>query len=193
MLRASLITLGDPERLTGGYLYHRRMAAAASEHDAVLRFESCPELIFPFGLVAARGVVRRARRDADVVVIDSIAAGLVGPWLAGVDVPLVAMLHQVPGGIDHGPVRSRIQSLLDRRAYRHVRRLMVASQTLADDLHARGFPSEQIRVVAPGRDPALPTQPPPELRRGRRAAFLCVGNWMSTSDVPNILLMRSAV
>lgn len=187
MLRASLITFGDPERLTGGYLYHRRMAAAASEHDAMLRFESCPELVFPLGLVAARGAVRRARHNADVVVIDSIAAALVAPWIAGVEVPLVAMLHQVPGGIDHGPVRSRVQSLLDRRAYRHVRRLMVASETLADDLRERGFTTEQIRVVAPGRDPARPTQPPPDLRRGRRAAFLCVGNWIPRKGILDVL------
>jgi glycosyltransferase involved in cell wall biosynthesis len=187
MLRASLITLGDPERLTGGYLYHRRMAAAATEHDAALRFESCPELIFPLGLVPARAVVRRAARDVDVVVIDSIAAATVAPWLRDVDLPLVGMLHQVPGGIDHGPVRSGVQSLLDRGAYRHVRCLMVASQTLADDLRARGFPSEQIRVVAPGRDPARPTRPPPDLRRGRRAAFLCVGNWIPRKGILDAL------
>src|ERR671910_211238 len=79
MLRASLITLGDPERLTGGYLYHRRMAAAAGEHDPLLRFESCRELIFPFRIVPARAVLRRAARDADVIVVDSIAAALVAP------------------------------------------------------------------------------------------------------------------
>jgi glycosyltransferase involved in cell wall biosynthesis len=193
MLRASLITLGDPERLTGGYLYHLRMAAAASEHDAMLRFESCPELVFPFGLVAARGVVRRARQDSDVVVIDSIAAAPVAPWVGGVDVPLVGMMHQVPGGIDHGRVRSRIQSILDLRAYRHARCLMVAGETLAEDLRARGFATERIRVVAPGRDPARPTQPPPDLRRGRRVAFLCVGNWIPRKGILDVLDAIAAI
>jgi glycosyltransferase involved in cell wall biosynthesis len=187
MLRASLITLGDPERLTGGYLYHRRMAAAAGEHDATLRFESCRELIFPFGVVPARAVLRQAGRDADVIVVDSIAAALVAPWTRSVGTPLVAMLHQVPGGIDHGAVRSRGQSWLDRRTYRDARLLMVASETLADDLRARGFAAEQIRVVAPGRDPARPTRGPIDLRGGRRAAFLCVGNWIPRKGILDVL------
>jgi glycosyltransferase involved in cell wall biosynthesis len=187
MLRASLITLGDPERLTGGYLYHRRMAAAAREHDATLRFESCRELVFPFGVVPARAVLRRAGRDADVIVVDSIAAALVAPWTRRIDTPLAAMLHQVPGGIDHGPVRSRVQSWLDVRTYRDARLLMVASETLADDLRARGFPAEQIRVVAPGRDPASPTPGPLDLRGGRRAAFLCVGNWIPRKGILDVL------
>jgi glycosyltransferase involved in cell wall biosynthesis len=187
MLRASLITLGDPNILTGGYLYHRRMAEAAGEHDAELRFESCPELIFPLGVVPARAALRRACRAVDVVVIDSIAAALVAPWTGGVETPLAAMLHQVPGGIDHDPARTRVQALLDRRTYQRVRLLMVASETLADDLRARGFPNEQIRVVAPGRDPARPTPGPLDLRAGRRAAFLCVGNWIPRKGIVDVL------
>src|ERR1700704_4324637 len=66
MLRTSLITLGDPDRLTGGYLYHRRMAAAAGEHGATLRFESCPAVPFPFGALRARSALHRACQDADV-------------------------------------------------------------------------------------------------------------------------------
>lgn len=187
MLRASLITLSDPERLTGGYLYHRRMAAAAGKHDAVLRFESCPEVVFPFGAVAARGVLRRAERHADVVVIDSIAAAETAPWTRRAEVPLVAMLHQVPGGIDWGRIRRRVQSRLDERTYRRARILMVASETLAADLRTRGFPAEKIRVVAPGRDPARSILPPPDLRAGRRAAFLCVANWIPRKGILDLL------
>jgi glycosyltransferase involved in cell wall biosynthesis len=187
MLRASLITLGDPERLTGGYLYHRRMAAAAGKYDAVLRFESCPELVFPIGAFAAHGVLRRAARDADVVVIDSIVAAETAPWTRGAHVPLVAMLHQVPGGIDGGRFRRRVQSRLDERTYRSARLLMVASDTLAADLRARGFPWEKIRVVAPGRDPARSILPPPDLRAGRSAAFLCVANWIPRKGILDLL------
>jgi glycosyltransferase involved in cell wall biosynthesis len=187
MLRASLITLGDPERLTGGYLYHRRMADAAADHDARLRFESCPEVVFPFGVFAARRALRRAERDVDVVVIDSIAAAETAPWTRTIDVPLVAMLHQVPGGIDHGPLRSRVQSRLDERAYRRARILMVASDSLADDVRARGFPAQKVRVVPPGRDPARQVGPIPDLRAGRRAAVLCVGNWIPRKGILDAL------
>jgi len=187
MLRASLITRGDPERLTGGYLYHRRMAAVAAEHDARLRFESCREVVFPFGAVPARRVLDRAGRDVDVVVVDSIAAAEIAPWTHRAECPLVAMLHQVPGGIDHGPLRSRGQARLDERTYRRCRMLMVASETLADDMRARAFPAERIRVVAPGRDPAQPMQPLPHLRAGRRTALLCVGNWIRRKGILDVL------
>jgi glycosyltransferase involved in cell wall biosynthesis len=193
MLRASLITLGDPDRLTGGYLYHRRMADAAGKHNAVLRFESCPEVVFPFGAFAARGVVRRAARDADVVVVDSIAAAETAPWTRRPDVPLVAMLHQVPGGIDWGRLRSRVQARLDERTYRRARLLMVASDTLGADLRARGFPADKIRLVAPGRDPARPVGPPPDLRAGRRAAFLCVANWIPRKGILDVLEAMSGL
>ncbi len=163
------------------------MAAAAGENDATLHFESCPELVFPFGVVAARAVLRRALRGADVMVVDSIAAALLAPWMRGVDTPMVAMLHQPPGGIDHGRLRSRIQSHLDSRTYRHARLLMVASETLADDLRARGHATGQIRVVVPGRDPAQATPRRFDLRAKSRVALLCVGNWIPRKGILEVL------
>ena len=47
MLTIALLTLGDPGRLTGGYLYHRRMADAAERHDAKVLFGSFPDHPFP--------------------------------------------------------------------------------------------------------------------------------------------------
>src|ERR671930_149583 len=78
-LVVALLTLGDPGRLTGGYLYHRRMAEAAPWYDARIDFVSFPERPFP---LAARdvavpgapvGALRYGRR----------AAGLCGGnWVA---------------------------------------------------------------------------------------------------------------
>lgn len=187
MLRVSLITLGDPEQLTGGYLYHRRVAAAAAHHDATVRFESCPDAVFPLAVVTAQRAWQRANRDTDVVVVDSIAAALVAPWSRRPAAPLVGMLHQVPGGIDHRSLRTRIQARLDLRTYRRARLLMVASETLADDLRARGFAAETIRVVAPGCDPAPPARGVPDVRAGRRVAFLCVANWIPRKGILDVL------
>src|SRR6266542_2574189 len=114
-LLVRLITLGDPERLSGGYLYHRRLSQLAPEHGAELRFVSVPEWPFPLPALAGGAVLRRALGPvaapaADVVVLDSIAAGFLGPWLAlrRPPVPLVGSLHQPPGGIDHGRVRRAV-------------------------------------------------------------------------------------
>src|SRR5919106_6132767 len=105
ILTVSLVTLGDPGRLTGGYRYHRRMAELAPACGAEVRFVSFPERPFPLPALAGRGVLRRA--SADVAVRDSIAAAFLAPWLAAPGrarrPPLVGSLHQPPGGIDHRP------------------------------------------------------------------------------------------
>ncbi len=190
-LVAALLTLGDPGRLTGGYLYHRRIAALAPRYGVRLEFVSFPERPFPLAAVDARRVLRQAhRRGAQVLVLDSIAAAYLGPWLAlrDLDRPLVAMLHQPPGGIDHGPLRRAVQARLDRLAYARASRLLVASESLAAQLVAAGMPRGLIEVVSPGRDvAAAPAAPARDLRQGRRAAFLCVGNWVPRKGIHDLL------
>jgi glycosyltransferase involved in cell wall biosynthesis len=187
LLAVCLVTLGDPGRLTGGYRYHRRMAELAPACGATVRFVSVPDRPFPLPAVAGRSVLRRAR--ADVLVLDSIAAAFLGPWLLRrPGTPLVGSLHQPPGGIDHGPLRRAVQAPLDRLAWRRARLLVVASQALGDELAAQGYAPERIRVVPPGRDlPAPPPGPPPDLRQGRRAACLCVANWVERKGLLELL------
>ena len=189
-----MITLGDPDQLTGGYLYHRRMAEAASAHDARLRFVSFPAL--PFPLPAARaGVVfgQACSAGTDVVVLDSIAAAFLAPLLVlrRAAVPLVAILHQPPGGIDHSLPRARVQAGLDRIVYRRAAALVLASAALAAqlpaDLRARAV------VVPPGRDAGPPPLVTCDLRRGRRAAVLCVGNWVQRKGLLELLTAVAAL
>src|SRR5918911_5552981 len=102
-LSAVLITLGDPGRLTGGYLFHRRLAELAPAHGARLVFVSFSDRPFPLAILdAPRVMAAAARPTPDVLVIDSIAAAFLGPTLVlrPSPVPLVGMLHQPPGGID---------------------------------------------------------------------------------------------
>jgi glycosyltransferase involved in cell wall biosynthesis len=190
-LLAALLTLGDPGRLTGGYLFHRRLAELAPKHAARLAFVSVPDRPFPLAVVNGAAVFEQARQTgADVIVLDSIAAAFVGPWLAVREppLPMVGMLHQPPGGIDYGPPRSWVQAALDRLAYRKAARLLVASDSLAQDFLQRGEPAERIRVVPPGRDVAGSAGPPPsDLRQARRAAFLCVGNWVERKGIASLL------
>ena len=188
---AVLLTLGDPGQLTGGYLYHRRLAELAPRHGAQLGFLSVPSRPFPLAVMDAGAIMRQlARGSADVIVLDSIAAAFVGPWLLQHEPPrpIVGMLHQPPGGIDHGPVRTTIQASLDRLAYKRARRLLVASDSLAEELILKGERPERISVVPPGRDVAPSVGPPPgDLRQGRQAAFLCVGNWVERKGILDLL------
>jgi len=203
MLTISLLTLGDPGRLSGGFLYHRRMAAAAAAHDARIVFTSFPVLPFPLPAVSAGRVLRRAQATSpDVVVLDSIAAAFFAPWLAThrLDLPLAAIVHQPAGGIDHRRPRTSVQALLDLAAYRRTRRLLVASDALAQSFRAAGFADEQVRVIAPGRDVAAgqdigaargaapATEVPIEdLREGRHAAVISVGSWVARKGLLSLL------
>jgi glycosyltransferase involved in cell wall biosynthesis len=180
MLVVSLVTLGSPEQLTGGYLYHRRMAEAAPEHDASIEF------------VSARWTSNPLKDDrGDVLLVDSIAAAIAAPWSWRYDgqAPLAAILHQPPGGIDHGRLHRAVQTRLDRSLYRRCRLLLAASAALADELVAEHrSPAERIVVVAPGSDVApSPTGALPDLRRGRAVALLSVGNWMERKGTLELL------
>jgi glycosyltransferase involved in cell wall biosynthesis len=192
VLRVALITLGDPGRLTGGYLFHRRIADAASRHDARLTFYSVPDRSFPLAVIDGPRVMRAAVAAHDVVVLDSIAAAFVGPALAihPPGRPLVGMLHQPPGGIDHGPRRATLQAALDQLAYRRARRLLAASEALAVELTQRwGIAPTRVQVVPPGRDvaPHHPDTVRLDLRQGRQVALLCVANWVERKGVHSLL------
>lgn len=191
-LLALLVTLGDPGKLTGGYLYHRRLAELAPQHAARLEFVSVPDRPFPLAIAASSVVFKKiGQSGADVIVLDSIAAAFLGPWLMlrPPPLPMVGMLHQPPGGIDHGPWRTYMQARLDRMAYRRTRRLLVASDALAEELVQAGERPDRVRVVPPGRDVAPSGSRPivGDLRQGRNTAFLSVGNWVERKGILQLL------
>src|SRR4051794_2165101 len=170
MLDVALVTLGSPDQLTGGYLYHRRLAEAASQYNARIEFVSAGIVGRPF----------RRRARPDVVVVDSIAAWLVHlrrPYRPQ-GVAVVASVHQVPGGIDHGRLRGALQAPLDRALYRRCSLIVAASQALADELiESHGLDRRRVVVVAPGSDVAPRPDEVPDLGHGA-TVFLSVGNWM---------------
>ncbi|MFI5956266.1 glycosyltransferase [Cryptosporangium sp. NPDC051539] len=176
--------------MTGGYLYHRRVADRAAASNARLDFVSVPEKSFPASVASGRGLLAAlVDRKPDALLVDSIAAAYLGPWLPRRGLPpIVGMLHQPPGGIDHTGVRRYVQKVLDRRAYRFASRLLIASEDLADTLRASGMPADLLRVVAPGRDPAdAPVAPQGDLRHGRKIAVLSVGNWVERKGLLDLL------
>jgi glycosyltransferase involved in cell wall biosynthesis len=193
MLAISLVTLGSPDQLTGSYLYHRRMAELAPQHGARLDLLAVPALPFPLPIALAGRVLAHAAR-ADVLVVDSIAAAFVAPWHvlprpatasrpSRRPRPLAAMLHQPPGGIDHGWPRRPVQAALDRMLYHRCDLLVLASETLRGAL-----PAVLTVVVAPGRDVATaPAGPPIDLKQGRQAALLSVGNWVARKGTLDLL------
>jgi glycosyltransferase involved in cell wall biosynthesis len=189
MLQVSLVTLGDPGTMTGGYLYHQRIASAASRHDANVRFVSFPDRRFPLPAKYAARVMREAEAG-DVCLLDSICAAYAAPRLlaAAPAIPLVAILHQPPGGIDHAPARAWVQRRLDLFTYGRCAALLLASAALRDDLPERCTRGRRVVVVPPGTDAGAPNaRGAHNLRAGRKAAVLCVGNWVERKDILALL------
>ncbi len=199
MLAVSLVTLGSPDQLTGGYLYHRRMADLAPAHDARIRFVSFRPQPLPVAALQGPRVMRSAQRPpAHVLLLDSICAAFLAPWLAlrRPRLPLAAILHQPPGGIDSLGARRKVQEILDVRAYHDVDVLILASEALRHELPPRLLHGREVVVVPPGRDVATEASDvgdlrhgwrAADLRQGRRAALLCVGNWVARKGILELL------
>jgi glycosyltransferase involved in cell wall biosynthesis len=149
------------------------MAEAAPARNATVEFVS---------LARWQNPISRCR---GVIVVDSITAWSVAPWLltrrAG---PVAAILHQPPGGIGQPALRTALQRPLDRACYRRCDLLIAASTALGTQLtevHPR------VCVVEPGCDLPLDQAAPADLRRGRRVALLCVANWSATKGLLELL------
>jgi glycosyltransferase involved in cell wall biosynthesis len=177
-LVVSLVTRGSPEQLTGGHLYHRRLAEAAPARDAAVEFVSLSRWQNPMP------------RSRGVIVVDSITAWSVAPWvtLRRPTRPLAAILHQPPGGIGQPALRTAVQRPLDRAYYRRCDLLIAASRALGTELvDDHGFPAARVCVVEPGSDVALDRAAPTDLRRSRRIALLCVANWSPNKGLLELL------
>lgn len=152
------------------------MVDAAPRHDASIA-------------VAQARLGRPAPRDCDVLVIDSITAWRLAPDMATgmLRRPVVAMVHQQPGGVDTGPVWHRPQRSLDRFVYRRCDLVLAASSSLNEALVAEhGVDPARVRLVEPGCD--LPAGAAPgDLRAGRRVAVVCVSNWYPNKGVVDLL------
>lgn len=186
-LELPLLTLGDPGQLSGGHVYQRRIAGAATGYDFAIRFVPLPPGAFlRQSLAAHAALVEAFRRSAAAVLVDSIVAACCAPSLVLKRSPLavIGILHQPPGGLD-GPRASRVlRKRLDLLSYRRARLLIVTGPPVAEALLRTGLPPARIALAPPGcevspeRGPRAGGGPSrADLRRGRQAALLCVANW----------------
>ena len=154
------------------------MAAAAADRGASIEFVPITRLANP---------LRRARGH---ILVDSLVAWAVVPWvlLRRSDRPMAAIVHQSPGGIDHGPIRTRLQRALDLSLYRNCSLVIAASGSLRDELVAgHGIAAGRVRVVEPGSDVPIDRSTTTDLRRGRKVALLTVANWLENKGIVELL------
>lgn len=179
-----LITQGDPGKLTGGFLYHQKLAELFGEFGYHIEFLSFPEWPFPFPYAAVPRVLKQWRQARPVAtLVDSLIACYFSP-LALLSAPYVGIVHQLPGGIDHAPLRTSIQAALDRFVYRRAGALIACSGWLAETLCELQRP---VFVAEPGCEPMRERGEKLDLRLGRGAAILSVANWQPVKGVEFLL------
>jgi glycosyltransferase involved in cell wall biosynthesis len=185
-----LVTLGDPRRLSGGYLYHLRLADAAAGHGFAIRFAALADHPSPRAVREARRLVLEGEAEVAAVLLDSIAAARCR--LCGAlprRRPLAAIVHQPPGGMDAGRWQRNWRRRLDLAAYHRAGLVVAASQSLREQLLREGLGIDRIVVVPPGSDPVRgrPAGEGLDLRRNRGASILCVANWQRRKDILSLL------
>ena len=189
-VRLRLLTAGDPEAMTGGHLYQRRMAEAAPAHGFEVRFAALRPAPAAVQLLSTRGLLRSAAGHGfAALLLDSIAAAWAAPWLRGrgTEVPVIGVVHQPPGGLEAGPALRPLLRGLDLAAYRRADLLIVTGEPVAEQLLRSGVARGRLRVVTPGVMRGPNGRPAPDLRRGRRAALLCVANWQRRKGLEHLL------
>jgi glycosyltransferase involved in cell wall biosynthesis len=187
ILRLTLVTEGDASEFTGGHLYHQRLAQAAPAQKVALKIVALPHRPFLPSLLSDPKL-NPVLAEGDAVLVDSlVAAPLARPSRSLTQrTALIAIVHQQPGGADHGPLRARVQARLDLALYGRCRLVIASSSFLADLLAGAGLHSPVV-VIPPGRAEMTRGTLALHLRQGRDAAVVCVSNWTRNKSIDLLL------
>ena len=188
-MRVAFVTVGDTERLTGGYLYNARVLLGLRENGVEI------EEIVPCGASleeqeesASRLGTTLEPRHFDVIVVDALARIVSAPHLDRwrKERPVVAMVHELPSV-------AAPKAVLDReREYEEpllrAESLISVSPHGASILEERGVPAARIRVVPPGFD-RLPKGDGTELagRNDETVRALCVAQWIPRKGILDLV------
>lgn len=185
-MRLAFVTVGDPARLTGGYLYNRRLLEGLGENGVEV------ESFVPCGAgVGDQAAAAPAFGDDfdptpfDAVVVDALARVVAAPHLDGWKscCPVVALVHELPGVADPStadPERPFETPLLRSD------RLLAVSDHGKEVLLERGAPAARVRVVPPGFD-GLERGLERGMRRGENVRFLCVAQWIPRKGILDLV------
>ena len=184
-VRAAFVTVGDPTRLTGGYLYNRRLLSGLRGNGVGV------ERVIPCG--ASPGEQARSAPGFgevfdptayDVVVVDALARVLCAPhldrWRSVV--PAVALVHELPGTAD--PASADRERTFEEPLLR-ADRVVAVSGHGRELLLEKGVSAGAVRVVPPGFDGLAPSQSPEKGDGPLRV--LCVGQWIPRKGILDLV------
>lgn len=174
-----LVTAGDPERLTGGYLYNRHVLEGLNRARipvaAIVLTESH---IRPAGHELIRALQETQPR---LIILDSIALMPGARVTRPPDVKLLALMHMLPSALVPPSGRGALE-VAERKVLPSAGAIVTASRDLARRLEERGI-QQRIEVIPPGRDQLPWTGPRPERDPSNPVEFLCVANWWPAKGI----------
>ena len=188
-MRVAFVTVGDTERLTGGYLYNARVLLGLRENGVEI------EEIVPCGASleeqeesASRLGTALEPRHFDVIVVDALARIVSAPHLDRwrKERPVVAMVHELPSVAAPKAVLDREREYEEPLLRAEI--LISVSPHGASILEERGVPAARIRVVPPGFD-RLPKGDGTELpvRNDETVRALCVAQWIPRKGIVDLV------
>ena len=175
-MRLAFVTVGDTHRLTGGYLYNRRLL------DGLERGGVEVEEVVPCGADPAEQARNAPGFDRafdpsgyDVVVVDALARIVVASHLDRWRCvrPVVSLVHELPGVADPASADRERQH---EGPLLRADRLVAVSGHGREVLLGRGVPAGRVAVVPPGFDGLDPR--PGRLCGGGETRVLSVGQWI---------------
>jgi glycosyltransferase involved in cell wall biosynthesis len=149
---------GDPETLTGGYIYAKRLSQALEARGWRVHRMALPAG-FPDPSPADLAETHRALSTLpprSILLVDGLAFGAFTPAVfAGMDLDMVALVHH-PLALETGLAGERAQALAasERAALGTARAVIATSRHTAQVLAADyGVPAARLFVASPGTDP----------------------------------------
>lgn len=182
-MNLAFLTVGDPNRLTGGYLYHRevfrRWRAQGHRVDEIVLGSADVT-----GQLAAAPLAgtRVAAEQYDTLLVDALARVVVAPWIEHwrAQRPLIALIHELPavaGALDPRE-REWEQTLL------HADALVAVSDDGAATLIARGADPARVFVASGGCDRLLARLP---ASGPREPLVIAVGQWIPRKNLARLV------
>ena len=155
--RAVFAIPGDPDRISGGFLYERRLLQGLRDQGRsvdLLRMPAAFPDPSPADVTAAIGMLRAVPPDLPVLLDGFLPGTMPADALRRLAAPTVAVVHH-PLGLEAGLPPERAEWLLanERESLHAVRRVVVPSPFIARLLRERfGLEADAITVAPPGFD-----------------------------------------
>ena len=171
-MKIVMITVGNPNRLTGGYLYHKQVYAILAQMEVPIS-----EIVVSEADAAAQraAVITLNPSDYDIIMIDALARIAVAPYVSHwcTKTKVIAMVHELPSLATGGAEDADEQLLIESA---HV--CIAVSREGRARLLERYVEGNQIVVANPGCDRlGVPIHRPMSYVLDDNAA-MCVAQWI---------------